>query len=320
MVALAVVVGIVWLFDVYYQLIHLHVTARGSGLLLGTTALVTYLASSRPRPGTPFWKPILRFVVVWGLIWPSLFVVLGDSWEGRGFMDKLLIMCLLSGAASLLLRVARLGKALRAPYALEKLKQNPRPPVLLLRAFQDDRAAIANVKRPQPWWAWDWTVATSASVTFEEVLCERFGVCGPVVAIGRPRDLVAPLGASRFWVPDALWQNVIDELLSESQLIVMIMGEVHGEDGLAWEARRIFEMGQNDKLVLVMPPLEEDTARQRWDTFRTLCQDLLPAYQGGELAAWFADGNCQVVRRRRKGGPHSAPRDDEYGGALVVHP
>jgi hypothetical protein len=98
----------------------------------------------------------------------------------------------------------------------------------------------------------------------------------------------------------------------------MIMGPVQGEDGLAWEVRRIFELQQIPKLVLVMPPLGEKAAQQRWEIFRPLCQNRLPEYQGRELAAAFTrDGSCIV----EKGGMGRRWRRDEatYRRSLLIY-
>ena len=151
------------------------------------------------------------------------------------------------------------------------------------------------------------------------MLCDLFGVCGPIVAVGRPGERLAPLGASRFWVGDDRWQQVVDELIRESQLVIMIMGATHGDDGLAWEVRHVFHLQQTAKLVLILPPLEEESARQRWESFRPLCQGRLPPHQGGELAAIFtSDNRCSVARNPDLGYYRSKPDEDDYRSGLLV--
>ena len=225
-----------------------------------------------------------------------------------------LFMGLLTLLAGLLLALFRLGKRLRAPHALRRLKSDGRSPVLLLRAFGDDRAGIENASPRRPWWAFTQT----SDESFEEMLSGLSRARGPVIAIGRPGEILSPLGAARFWVSDETWQRVIDELIQESQLIVMVMGLTQGNDGLAWEVRRIIRSQQLAKLLLVLPPLRKEEARCRWEGFRPLCEGRLPPYQGGELAAMFAnDGTCIPIRIPHPATRRARPVDADYRKALA---
>ncbi len=254
---------------------------------------------------------LLAWVGVVGIL--GLYSQIRDARMGALWFG--LFMGLLSAAAALLLGLFRVGKRLRAAGALTALKHDSRPPVLLLRSFRDDQVAVENRSPREPWWSF----GQRKVVTFEEMLYDLFSACGPVIAVGRPGEVLAPLGAARFWVSDARWQQVVGDLLQESQLVVLIMGPTTGDDGLAWEVRRVFEFRQTAKLVLVMPPLEEELARQRWESFRPLCQGRLPPYRGGELAAAFAndgpDSGSRIFRRASTG---HRPRDDDYRNALRV--
>jgi hypothetical protein len=157
--------------------------------------------------------------------------------------------------------------------------------------------------------------------TFEEFLHERLSRCGPVIAIGRPDEQAQPLGAPRFWVSNDKWQPVVEELLSESQYVIMVMGNLDAlrqripppgpgtppgspsssgplaVDGLTWEVRKVFGLRDLVKVIFLMPPVVENEACQRWEQYRELSRYRLPPYQGGELGAVFtADGRCWVLR------------------------
>ena len=65
----------------------------------------------------------------------------------------------------------------------------------------------------------------------------------------------------------------------------------------------MFSLREIHKVILVMPPVDENEAFDRWEQYRLLSQYRLPPYQGGELAAVFAaDGACWVVRSELKKG------------------
>jgi hypothetical protein len=110
--------------------------------------------------------------------------------------------------------------------------------------------------------AWPLTIFHERPKTFEEFIFALFGKCGPIIAIGRPGESVPPLGASRLWVDDDKWKLVVDELLTEAQYVIMIMGELpmprqpEQEDGLIWEVRKIFDLEDLQKVILVVPPID----------------------------------------------------------------
>ena len=201
------------------------------------------------------------------------------------------------------------------------------PPVLLLRAFRDDVLELG-----------DFTEGGSKGCnpvgifffqgvarTFEEFLYEKLSLDGPVLAIGRPGQMVAPLGAGRFWVDNGTWTKVVDQLLKESRYVVMIMGKLPPlplgkPDGLNWEVERLFSMRECQKVIFVMPPVSESEVAVRWQLYHQRSNGRLPPYQGGETAATFKrDGTCQVVRVEPTGRIHkSYPRDRRaYELALV---
>ncbi len=212
------------------------------------------------------------------------------------------------------------ARRLRAPGAVEVVRTDGRAPVLLLRAFQDDRAEVENAPPLLDWrrvWA---RVGWSRAQSFEELIGGLFDRCGPVVAIGRPGEPVPPLGAARFWIGDEHWQSAVRQLLASGQRIVMLMGRLDGRAGLTWEAQQVFALPHPQKLVLLMPPVDEEEARARWDGYRALSGGRLPEYQGGELAVGFdPTGAATVVRATRRWGAFT--RDEAaYRAALRVPP
>jgi hypothetical protein len=74
----------------------------------------------------------------------------------------------------------------------------------------------------------------------------------------------------------------------------------YGEEvGLVWEATRLFGIEDLQKIVLIVPPIDEGQAAMRWEQYRVLSGGRMPPYQGGEIAATFtADGTFRVARVR----------------------
>ena len=246
---------------------------------------------------------------------------------GQGSVPFILVLVLFG---PVLMMVFRYARRIRAQHALQALRRDVRAPLLLLRAFRDDYYRLPGYRTgllglPQG----------AITRTFEEYLYDKLSRCGPVIAIGWPGEGTPPLGALRFWVADDKWKMVVEELLTESQYVLMIMGNLNAlrksqqappptwapptprtnppawgrppaapvEDGLTWEVRRVFSLREIHKVILVMPPVDENEAFDRWEQYRLLSQYRLPPYQGGELAAVFAaDGACWVVRSELKKG------------------
>lgn len=232
--------------------------------------------------------------------------------------DYWLKLALVGASVPLAISLYKFAKRLRAPNALTVMRKDPRPPVLLLRAFNDDHVSVSNVAPLSDWRRVGAKVGFERAVSFEELVYDLFSRCGPVIAIGRPGEFVPPLGASRFWVSDSRWQQAIQDLLNESQRVVLIMGQLQGREGLTWEARKVLSLERQEKAVFLMPPVEEREARSRWESYRDVSANRLPDYQGGELAVGFdGHGACQVVRVTPQGGEYD--RDESaYRSAIRV--
>lgn len=202
------------------------------------------------------------------------------------------LLCILLLLASALL--CRLGRRLVTPSAAEVIANDPRPPVLLLRSFADDHRRLKqDTLFSAAWWGVRamWGPPRQEPPfnlpSLEELISSVLSRVGPVVAIGLPGEILPPAGAAREWATDATWQQRVEALLRECQLVVMVVGETNGEDGLAWEVRKVFEMGLWSKLVLVAPPLSEVEVRERWQKYHELSGGRVPLYRGWELCAAF---------------------------------
>jgi len=98
-----------------------------------------------------------------------------------------------------------------ATSAEKLLARDPRPPVLYFRPFAADRTAGKGV-------------VFSSWLTEEEQLAKLMYENGPFVAIGVPGEALPELGASRFYIPDAVWHEAVQYLLACSRLVVLRVG------------------------------------------------------------------------------------------------
>jgi hypothetical protein len=204
-----------------------------------------------------------------------------------------------------------LGQRLAAPSVAQAEANDPRAPILLLRRFRDDNRDFGVRDPATPFVPY----SSLEQHTFEQMVTERFAAAGPVVAIGKPGESLPSLGAARMYVGNDEWQAKIEEYLPRAGRIVMILGRIEGEVGLAWELRNIWATVAPERVVFVVPPVDEIEAKTRWAALVARSEGRVPPYEGGELAASFdADGRCEVVR--------SAPGDrldraEEYREALA---
>ncbi len=77
---------------------------------------------------------------------------------------------------------------------------------------------------------------------------------GPVEAVSQVGERLPPaLGAVRRQFTNDEWQDRVRDLMLEAQLICVTLGRT---ESLAWEIRRIAELGHLGKTVFVLPPTE----------------------------------------------------------------
>lgn len=160
--------------------------------------------------------------------------------------------------------------------------KDPRPPILLLRNFEDDFQQIKRHSSLVSFLYWGFfRFFTGEKTTLEQVVANELRRFGPVVAVAKPREALPPRGFARMWLPDE-WRDSVAELIEEAQLIVVILGEIHGaDDGLGWELATILNRKSPERVVVAVPPRSGVT--RLWDAF---CQ----ASDGRLRCPLFIDG------------------------------
>lgn len=102
----------------------------------------------------------------------------------------------------------------------------------------------------------------------EQVMVHQVAKCGPVIAIGRPGEHLPSLGAARFYVSDARWQEKVADVAAVARMVVWASGTT---PGLQWEISHLVRELPPEKLVLWAHPhlLDLDTAEREaeWSVF-----------------------------------------------------
>jgi hypothetical protein len=153
-------------------------------------------------------------------------------------------------------RQARRHAALRADAVT---RRDERAPILYLRSFGDDQLTIpARTGSPRHSLLERFS---HRSERFEEVVAGHLWAYGPVIAVGVPGERLAPIGAARTHYDDATWKDGVQSWLSRASLVVITVG---GTAGVAWEVRRIAELGLWDRAILLVPPRTPPELQHRW--------------------------------------------------------
>ena len=139
-----------------------------------------------------------------------------------------------------------------------------RPVVLFLHSFQDDDLTLARVFSVH-------VRLLKATLTLEELVISHLWRLGPVVAIGKPKELLSPLGAAREYIAGDAWRPEVNRLLQECVAVVSVLG---GTQGVLWEYRRVLEAGK--PLIIVVPNADPTISLSRW---RAFCNVFPPALQ-----------------------------------------
>lgn len=180
--------------------------------------------------------------------------VAADVW----LVAALVLLPLVGIPAARLRRGMQQSRARRAEQSLQKA--GAKRPVFYLRSFRLDQAIgqptvlelISNVNSANP----------------EQQLTQVLTKTGPVIAIGRPGEALPSLGAARFYVADALWQEKVADVATVAQLVVWASGTTLG---LQWEITHLIASLPPEKLILWAHPhlldLDPEEREVEWSRF-----------------------------------------------------
>jgi hypothetical protein len=150
------------------------------------------------------------------------------------------------------------------------LAKDRRRPVIYLRPFGDDGKQMQGGL----WYELSDSVRALRRKTIEQRLAKAFTKLGPFIAIGRPGELLPDLGAARMYVDNEVWQEVVEDLTSKAQLVILQAGETQG---LQWELRKVGNTINPERVLLFVPfALKRRDREEVYGRFRAWAQTCFP--------------------------------------------
>ena len=233
----------------------------------------------------------VRLVLVLGLaLWSALD---GDSRAVPSLLFAITLFHLL-----VLQRVSRYHRRLKQERAELVVGRSERRPVLFLRPFALDALPIAPMDARYSLFK---VMSWFDKRTFEEYLHESFEDIGPLIAIGRPGEETAALGAAREYADDATWRGQVINRAREAQLVIM---ELDASPGMQWELEHVVPIVGLQRILVVLPPGEDileprsSAWYERWTELRATCS-FLPEVSEKDAAVVF-DNDSQPMLIRNK--------------------
>lgn len=203
----------------------------------------------------------------------------GTSGAGRYVVYALWLVAFCFFIAPILYMLGRRAQRMRARGALQTLMvSGDKRPILYLRSFDIDQHAANSALLE--------IAAMAGPVsTPEQKLATRLAPVGPMIAIGKPGERLPELGAARFYVTDAQWQQKIADAAAAARCVVLTTGIT---EGLRWEIGHLMRNTPPEKLVLWAHPqllnLSRAEREREWTLFRetlgTLFRKPLPEQLG----------------------------------------
>lgn len=175
---------------------------------------------------------------------------------------------------------AYLAKRLRAKGLKQALQNDPRAPVLYLRAFENEDEMFVSLSYDESQQLGVPIRNLSAwrhPATLEEYFAQEIKrSVGPFIALGDPYDYAPPGGAEREYFEDDGWQDVFRDLAHRSRFLLM---RPEHASNLLWELQFIRNSGLLGNLFIVTRPVlsrrflprawSEHWEKRDWDKFAT---------------------------------------------------
>ena len=164
------------------------------------------------------------------------------------------------------------GRRMRVGGAERVLAEDLRAPIVYLRPFGVDGAAIASRMSSRA----RISPRMGFEKTYEERVARTLRKVGPFVAVGDPTERLPLLGAARMYAGDEEWQETVDELTDRAGVVLLHAGE---GAGLAWEVHHVIGLDAPERVILSLPlhaKRKEPSRQERYDAFRRRFGDAFP--------------------------------------------
>jgi hypothetical protein len=217
------------------------------------------------------WRGLSLVSLVGSVVVVLAFSYATDGWHEANLLTSFALLAM-TGTLAIVSNLSDYrSRQHRQRDAINLRANDKRYPIILLRSFADDYVFSESWAHSKSWLPFSWGATRSDS--FEEVVVSQLAVHGPVLATGRPGEILPPPGAAREYMSHAEWQSRVTELIDESALIVVYVGTT---PGLVWELNEITRRAVENKVLLLLPPLDQGSAANkahRWQTFQRMLND-----------------------------------------------
>ncbi|WP_379545971.1 hypothetical protein ACFCW2_09645 [Qipengyuania sp. DSG2-2] len=198
----------------------------------------------------------------------------------------------------------KFGRQLKQEPGERFLARHDGPIVTYLRSFgADSKADTVKGIRPKVV-----SFLPESLLSEEEQVALAFDEIAPMVAIGRPGEMLPQLGAYRVYTDDDSWQDMVHAMLDRSSLVVMRAGET---EGFWWEVANVSERVPPERVIYLLPAKEKE-----YEAFRTRFAESagidLPNFE----PALFAGSFSSVLWFTPDGAPHIARPKFSFTGTL----
>jgi hypothetical protein len=191
----------------------------------------------------------------------------------------------------------RWGTKMRLPDAWSVLEADPRPPVVFLRPFSEDRSVTTDRDAQGSRFGGERLREQGVDVirTPERMVAEALKAVGPFVAIGKPGERLATQGAARLYVSDKHWKETVAGLVRLASAVVLYPKD---NQSVRWELEHIMARVQLTRLLLLVP--DPSLRPFAYAAARKLVEDVLrielPDVNGGVSAFMFDNaGRAHVL-------------------------
>lgn len=193
------------------------------------------------------------------VIWSAYVVAAGGwrAWAGDlGGLTGLMLVALLLLLVAAGTTYRRSAPTLDHREALRRLASSTEEFCLILRPFGRERRVVVPDTRVGHGGRW-----ITPSLTLEQVvaLAARTALDHPTYAVVDQARGVVPPGPTYLRVPDPEWRCVARRLIARAHSIVLVLPpDPAARGGLPWEIEQIVRAGVAHRVIIVLPPPDQD--------------------------------------------------------------
>jgi hypothetical protein len=139
------------------------------------------------------------------------------------------------------------------------VSDDPRPPILFLRSFADDKNVTEGSHAENIFNNLGFIGYGFFDFSLESRLAAHFSEFGPFIAVGQPKDKSPHLGAIRAHLSEDEWRASVLRWFAASRLVLMLLGTTKW---VSWELQTLIDLGHARKTLLIFPPLSTGPSRK----------------------------------------------------------